>query len=61
VNAAAPFFYEQSEQFTGVSCAAGCAITVPALPQRILYYRWKYLSATGQTIAASAAHAVVTP
>jgi hypothetical protein len=61
VNPAAPFFYEQSESFTGVPCAAGCTVTVPAVPQRVLYYRWKYLSASGQAIAVSAAHAVATP
>jgi hypothetical protein len=61
VNTSAPFFYEQSEQFSGTPCTTGCSVTVPALPQRVLYYRWKYLSSAGQTIAASAAHAVVTP
>jgi hypothetical protein len=61
INPATPFFYEQSEQFAGVPCAAGCTVTVPAVPQRILYYRWKYLSAAGQAIAVSAAHAVATP
>jgi hypothetical protein len=61
LNRTVPFSYEQSEQFAATPCSTGCSITIPALPQRVLYYRWKYLSATGQTIAASAAHAVVTP
>ncbi len=61
INVGAPFSFEQTETYTPASCAHGCTITIPALPQRALYYRWKYLGASGQVIAASNAHVVLTP
>lgn len=61
VNLTTPFYYEQSESFTPASCATGCTITVPALPQHVLYYRWKYLGAGGQVIESSQMHVVGTP
>jgi hypothetical protein len=61
INPSTPFYFEQSESWVGVPCATGCTITIPALSQRILYYRWRYLNSTGQIVGSSAAHVVVTP
>ena len=61
VNVATPFYFEQSEQYVGVSCVTGCTVTVPALSQRVLYYRWKYLDSSSQVVGSSQAHVVVTP
>jgi hypothetical protein len=56
-----PFYFEQSESYTGVSCANGCTIAVPALSQRVLYYRWKYLNAADEIIGTSQPNVVITP
>jgi hypothetical protein len=61
VNQGSPFYFAQSETYAGVPCAAGCTVTIPALSQRVLYYRWKQRNALGQVTAASETRAVVTP
>jgi hypothetical protein len=61
VNQALPFYYEQSETYSGVPCASGCTVTIPALSQRILYYRWKQLNASGAVVAVSDTRAIATP
>ena len=61
VNLANPFTFQQSEGFTGQPCNGGCTIAIPALPQRALYYRWKYLGAGGQVLEVSQNHVVLTP
>ena len=58
-NQATPFYFAQTESYSGASCNSGCTVTIPALPQRILYYRWRYLNAGGP--GASEMHAIVTP
>ena len=50
-----------SDAPAGVECASGCTITVPGISQRVLYYRSRYLDASGQTISTTAASAVVVP
>jgi len=60
IDPANPFSFEQSESFTGVPCATGCTITIPALSQRVVYYRWKYLNDSGQVVSASQVHVAVT-
>jgi hypothetical protein len=47
---AVPWYWE-SETFSRASCASGCTITVPALSQRVLYYRVKRYSTGGSLIA----------
>jgi hypothetical protein len=61
VNSPAPFFFEQVETYSGARCTAVCAVAIPALPQHVLYYRWKYRDAFGAVIATSPIHAVATP
>jgi hypothetical protein len=61
VNTAMPFYFEQSESYSGVPCATGCTITIPAFSQRALYYRWKYLGSSGQVVESSNVHVVLTP
>jgi hypothetical protein len=61
VNQGSPFYFAQSETYAGVPCAAGCTVTIPALSQRVLYYRWKQRNALGQVTAVSETRAVVTP
>jgi hypothetical protein len=60
ISPSTPFFYEQSETYSGAPCATGCAVAIPALSQRVLYYRWKYRNALGQVIT-DPIQAVVTP
>jgi hypothetical protein len=61
VNAQTPFFFAQSESYSGAPCALGCTVTIPALSQRVLYYRWKYRDASGQAIAVGDTSAIATP
>ena len=42
-------------------CNSGCVINVPALSQRILYYRIRFFNAQGQSISATAPVAVAVP
>jgi hypothetical protein len=50
VSDANPFYFA-SETYSGAGCVGGCKITVPALPQRVLYYRTRYRKADGTTVA----------
>jgi hypothetical protein len=61
VNAVTPFYFQQSESYSGVPCATGCTITIPAFSQRALYYRWQYLGSSGQVVESSKVHVVLTP
>jgi hypothetical protein len=61
INQTTPFYFEQSETYAGVPCATGCTVMVPALSQRVLYYRWKYLNSSGQVVSASQVQAITTP
>jgi hypothetical protein len=61
IGSSAPFFYEQTETYSGAPCASGCTVAIPALSQRILYYRWKYRDAFGNVIATSDLRATATP
>jgi hypothetical protein len=45
----------------GVPCTSGCTVTIPALSQKVMYYRWRYLSSAGATLAISQAQTTVTP
>ncbi len=53
LNEAAPFWYA-SEQYAGAACANGCRITIPAVPQRVVYYRFLYRKADGAVLARGA-------
>ena len=61
INETTPFYFAQSEAYNGVPCASGCTVTIPALSQRVLYYRWEQLGAAGNVVATSDTYAVVTP
>ena len=37
--------------WSGQPCAAGCTISIPSIPQRMLYYRWKYRNAANAAVA----------
>jgi hypothetical protein len=45
----------------GMSCATGCSIAIPALPQRILYYRVKYRDHNNNVVAETALQVVAAP
>jgi hypothetical protein len=61
VNQASPFYFAQTETYSGVPCASGCTVTIPALSQRILYYRRKQRDASGAVVGVSDTRAIATP
>jgi len=61
VSQTTPFYFAQSEQYSGVPCASGCTVAIPALSQRVLYYRWGQLDAAGNIAGVSATGVIVTP
>jgi hypothetical protein len=46
---------------TGLACSPGCTITVPALSQKILYYRWKYRDGSNAVVGESDVQVVAVP
>lgn len=46
---------------TGKPCSTGCTIEIPAIPQRMVYYRWKYRNAGGVVLYTSSIHVVASP
>jgi hypothetical protein len=54
---ASPFLYASEgvggveTGVTGLSCSSGCAVAIPALSQRMLYYQVLYRNAANQTLA----------
>lgn len=49
VNETTPFYWS-GESYSGVPCSTGCTLTIPAVPERVVYYRIKYRSASGATL-----------
>ena len=47
IDQAKPFYWA-GETFSGVECASGCTIPIPAISQRVIYYRVKYRSEGGR-------------
>ncbi len=60
INPAQPFYFENTENYSGLPCAKNCVITIPALSQRVLYYDIKYLDALGNTLGISPIQVTVT-
>jgi hypothetical protein len=54
-----PFSYA-SESISPQACTYGCTITIPGLPEKILYYRVRWLDASGTTVKAGNIEAVAT-
>jgi hypothetical protein len=52
-----------NESVTRQSCASGavCAVTIPSLPNRVLYYVIDRLDASGNVVTSSAMQAVTVP
>jgi hypothetical protein len=46
---------------SGLACTSGCSVTIPALSQKVLYYRWKYRDASNVTLATGATQIYVVP
>jgi hypothetical protein len=45
-----PYKFAETDDFSGVDCTADCSIQIPAIADRILYYRWKYRAENGSLI-----------
>lgn len=66
INEAMPFYWETSDTTNGVwngaglPCSAGCKILIPALSQRVLYYRVKYRDASNNLIGTGSQQVMTT-
>lgn len=49
IDEATPFHWSSEARWSAAPCASGCTITIPAIPQRILYWRVVYRKADGTT------------
>jgi hypothetical protein len=58
-----PFFLEQTEagNWNAAACSAGCTITVPGIPQRMMYYQFVYKNSSGGIVFTSPVSATVVP
>jgi len=57
---AVPFFYA-SEAPAGLPCSAGCTITIPAISQRVLYYKVEYRNASNTVLSATPNQVLLVP
>jgi hypothetical protein len=48
-----PFYFRDTETYSGVACSPSCTIGIPSLPSRVLYYRWTYRDSGNATLAQS--------
>jgi hypothetical protein len=55
-----PFFYA-SENPAGLACSTGCTIALPAIPQRVLYYRVVYRDASNNVLSIAPLQAIAAP
>jgi hypothetical protein len=46
---------------SGVPCADGCSVAIPAISQRLLYYQVKYRDASNGTVATGRIEVVAIP
>jgi len=60
VNEAAPFYWA-SESFKGAACSGGCTIAIPAVSQRVVYYRVKYRKPDGSVLAVGTTGVLASP
>jgi len=50
-----------SETVVPVSCQSGCTIQVPAIPERVLYYRLRYLDSNNRVVQTGPLSAAIVP
>lgn len=55
------FSFATSDSYSGLSCASGCTVSIPALSQRVMWYQIDYRNASGQTILTRKEEPLVTP
>jgi hypothetical protein len=59
-NASEPFVFA-GDMLTGVPCASGCTVEIPAVSQKVLYYRWKYRDTSNAVVAVSGTRVLAVP
>jgi hypothetical protein len=61
INLSNPFSYRATDTYTRAACSSGCTITVPSIPNSVLYYRWKYFDSGGALIATGPTYVKAVP
>jgi hypothetical protein len=54
-------YYWASDTYAGVPCSSGCTVTIPAVSQRVVYYRIKHRRADGSLVATGSTEVAVAP
>jgi hypothetical protein len=60
INTSVPFYFDATEKYAGVPCGENCVITIPALSERVVYFRIIFRDVFGNTLGASSSQAIVT-
>ena len=53
--------YSTSDTYSGLACSSGCTPVIPALAQRIMWYRVKYRNSSNQVINTGDVQTIATP
>ena len=53
--------YSTSDTYSGLSCSSGCTPVIPALSQRMMWYRVKYRNGSGSVIKTGEVQTIATP
>jgi hypothetical protein len=54
-------FYWAGESYSGLGCRGGCTVVIPAVPQRVVYYRVKYRDAGNAVVQTGQTEVAVSP
>jgi hypothetical protein len=50
-NQSTPFYFENSDSYSGAGCTTTCTIIIPGIIGHVVYYRWKYRDSSNQVLA----------
>ena len=55
------YSYESSDNYSGLACTTSCAIVIPALSQRIMWYQWVFRDASNNPVGTGPSRVLATP
>jgi len=61
IQSGSSVYFYAADTYSGLACASGCTPVIPALSQRVMWYRVKYRNASNAVIATGATQVLATP